>query len=106
MIIINTNPKNPLFEKIKKELDFLNVEYEIKKSWTDELIKQCFVNSLEFCSGHYMSRVRSLNFKQALELINQNPKMLRKLIVINGNRGLADFPKEGLIRKQLRGLLK
>lgn len=32
MIIINTNPKNPLLQKVKEELDFLGVKYEIKKS--------------------------------------------------------------------------
>ena len=106
MIIINTNPQNPLFEKVKEELDFLNVDYEIKKSWTDELIKQCFINNFEFCSGHYMSQIRSLSFEQALEMIHKNPKMLRKLIVINKNKAIADFPKIGLIRKQLKGLLK
>nr|DAF14265.1 MAG TPA: arsenate reductase [Caudoviricetes sp.] len=106
MIIINTNPKNPLFEKVKEELDFLNAEYEIKKSWTDELIKQCFINNFEFCSGHYMSQIRSLRFDQALEMIHKNPKMLRKFIVINGNRSIADFPKVSLVRRQLKGLLK
>lgn len=106
MIIINTNPKNPLFEKVKEELDFLNVKYEIKKSWTDEIIKQCFINNFEFCSGHYMSKIRKLNFDQALEIVHQNPKMLRKFIVINGNKAIADFPKVGLIRKQLKGLIK
>ena len=103
MIIINTNPKNPLLQKVKEELDFLGVKYEIKKSWTDELIKQCFINNFEFCSGHYMGQIRKLNFNQALELTQQNPKMLRKFIVINGNKAIADFPKTGLIRKQLKG---
>lgn len=106
MIIINTNPKNPLLQKVKEELDFLGVKYEIKKSWTDELIKQCFINNFEFCSGHYMSQIRKLNFEQALEMIHKNPKMLRKFIVINGNKAIADFPKVGLIRKQLKGLIK
>ena len=106
MIIINTNPKNPLFEKVKEELDFLNAEYEIKKSWTDELIKQCFINNFEFCSGHYMSQIRCLRFDQALEMIHKNPKMLRKLIVINKNKAIADFPKVSLVRRQLKGLLK
>ena len=106
MIIINTNPKNPLLGKVEEELDFLGVNYEIKKSWTDELIKQCFINDLEFCSGHYMSQIRNLNFEQALEMIHQNPKMLRKFIVINGNKAIADFPKVGHIRKQLKGLLR
>ena len=106
MIIINTNPKNPLFEKVKEELDFLNAEYEIKKSLTDELIKQCFINNFEFCSGHYMSQIRSLRFDQALEMIHKNPKMLRKLIVINKNKAIADFPKVSLVRRQLKGLLK
>lgn len=55
MIIISTNHKNPLLQKVKEELDFLGVKYEIKKTWTDELIKQCFINHFEFCSGHYMS---------------------------------------------------
>ena len=106
MIIINTNPQNPLFEKVKEELDFLNVNYEIKKSWTDELIKQCFVNDFEFCSGHYMSQIRKLNLDQAFEMLHQNPKMLRKFIVINKNKAIADFPKIGLVRKQLKGLMK
>ena len=106
MIIINTNPKNPLLQKVEEELDFLGVKYEIKKSWTDELIKQCFINNFEFCSGHYMSQIRNLNFEQALEMIHKNPKMLRKFIVINKNKAIADFPKIGLIRKQLKGLLK
>lgn len=106
MIIINTNPKNSLFKKLKEELDFLGAKYEIKNSWTDELIKHCFINNFEFCSGHYMSQIRNLNFEQALETIHQNPKMLRKLIVINKNKAVADFPKEGHIRKQLKGLLK
>ena len=53
-----------------------------------------------------MSQIRKLNFEQALEMIHQNPKMLRKFIVINGNKAIADFPKVGLIRKQLKGLLK
>lgn len=106
MIIINTNPKNPLFEKVKEELDFLRVNYEVKKTWTDELIKKCFVNNSEFCSGHYMSQIRKLNFEQALETIHKNPKMLRKFIIINGNKSIADFPKISLVRKQLRGLLK
>lgn len=106
MIIINTNPKNPLLQKVEEELNFLGKNYEMKKSWTDELIKQCFINNFEFCSGHYMSQIRKLNFEQALEMIHRNPKMLRKFIVINGNKAIADFPKVGLIRKQLRGLLK
>ena len=106
MIIISTNPKNQLLQKVKEELDFLGFKYEIKKSWTDELIKQCFINNFEFCSGHYMSQIRKLNFEQALEMIHQNPKMLRKFIVIKGNKAIADFPKIGLIRKQLKGLLK
>lgn len=106
MIIISTNPKNPLLQKVEEELDFLGVKYEIKKSWTDEFIKQCFINNFEFCSGHYMSQIRKLNFEQALEMIHRNPKMLRKFIVINENKAIADFPKVGLIRKQLRGLLK
>ena len=106
MIIISTNPKNPLLGKVEEELDFLGVNYEIKKSWTDELIKQCFVNNFEFCSGHYMSQIRNLNFEQALEVIHKNPKMLRKFIVINGNKSIADFPKISLVRKQLKGLLK
>ena len=106
MVIISTNPKNQLLQKVKEELDFLGVNYEIKKSWTDELIKQCFINNFEFCSGHYMSQIRKLNFEQALEMIHRNPKMLRKFIVINENKAIADFPKVGLIRKQLRGLLK
>ena len=70
------------------------------------LSKKCFVNNFEFCSGHYMSQIRKLNFGQALEMIHKNPKMLRKFIVINGNKAIADFPKIGLIRKQLKGLLK
>ena len=106
MIIVNTNPKNPLFEKVKEELDFSGVKYEIKKQWTDELIKQCFINNFEFCFGHYMSQIRNLNFEQALEMIHQNPKILRKFIVINGNKSIADFPKISLVRKQLKGLLK
>lgn len=106
MIIISTNPKNQLLQKVKEELDFLGVKYEIKKSWTDDLIKQCFVNNFEFCSGHYMSQIRNLNFDQVLELTRQNPKILRKFIVINGNKAIADFPKVGLIRKQLKGLMK
>nr|DAY21354.1 MAG TPA: arsenate reductase [Caudoviricetes sp.] len=106
MVIISTNPKNQLLQKVKEELDFLGVNYEIKKSWTDELIKQCFINNFEFCSGHYMSQIRNLNFEQALEMIHKNPKMLRKFIVINGNKAIADFPKVGLIRKQLKGLIK
>lgn len=106
MIIISTNSKNQLLQKVEEELDFLGINYEVKKSWTDELIKQCFVNNFEFCSGHYMSQIRKLNFEQALEMIHQNPKMLRKLIVINGNKAIADFPKVGLIRKQLKGLIK
>lgn len=106
MIIISTNPKNQLLQKVKEELDFLGKNYEVKKSWTDELIKQCFINNFEFCSGHYMSQIRKLNFEQALEMIHRNPKMLRKFIVINENKAIADFPKVGLIRKQLRGLLK
>lgn len=106
MIIISTNPKNQLLQKVEEELVFLGVNYEVKKSWTDELIKQCFINDFEFCSGHYMSQIRKLNFEQALEMIHQNPKMLRKFIVINGNKAIADFPKVGLIRKQLKGLIK
>lgn len=106
MIIISTNPKNPLLQKVKEELDFLGKNYEVKKSWTDELIKQCFINNFEFCSGHYMSQIRKLNFEQTLEMIHRNPKMLRKFIVINGNKAIADFPKVGLIRKQLKGLIK
>lgn len=106
MIIISTNPKNQLLQKVEEELDFLGVKYEIKKSWTDDLIKQCFVNNFEFCSGHYMSQIRNLNFEQALEMIHKNPKMLRKFIVINGNKSRADFPKISLVRKQLKGLLK
>lgn len=106
MIIISTNPKNQLLQKVKEELDFLGTNYEVKKSWTDELIKQCFINDFEFCSGHYMSQIRKSNFNQALEMIHQNPKMLRKFIVINGNKSIADFPKVGLIRKQLKGLIK
>ena len=106
MIIISTNPKNPLLQKVEEELDFLGVKYEIKKTWTDELIKQCFINNFEFCSGHYMGQIRKLNFEQALEMIHRSPKMLRKFIVINENKAIADFPKVGLIRKQLRGLLK
>ena len=39
-------------------------------------------------------------------LKNQNPKILRKFIVINGNKSIADFPKISLVRKQLKGLLK
>lgn len=54
----------------------------------------------------YMGQIRKLNFNQALELTQQNPKMLRKFIVINGNKAIADFPKVGLIRKQLKGLIK
>lgn len=106
MIIISTNPKNQLLQKVEEELDFLGVKYEIKKSWTDELIKQCFVNNFEFCSGHYMSQIRKLNFDQVLETVHKNPKMLRKFIVINGNKSIADFPKISLVRKQLKGLLK
>lgn len=106
MIIISTNPKNQLLQKVKEELDFLGTNYEVKKSWTDELIKQCFINDFEFCSGHYMNQIRKSNFNQALEMIHQNPKMLRKFIVINGNKSIADFPKVGLIRKQLKGLIK
>ena len=106
MIIISTNPKNPLLQKVKEELDFLGKNYEVKKSWTDELIKQCFINNFEFCSGHYMSQIRNLNFEQALEMIHKNPKMLRKFIVINGNKSIADFTKISLVRKQLKGLLK
>lgn len=106
MIIISTNPKNQLLQKVKEELDFLGVKYEIKKSWTDELIKQCFINNFEFCSGHYMNQIRKSNLDQALEMLHQNPKMLRKFIVINGNKSIADFPKVGLIRKQLKGLMK
>ena len=106
MIIVNTNPKNPLLQKVEEELNFLGKNYEVKKSWTDELIKQCFINNFEFCSGHYMSQIRKLNFEQALEMIHRHPKMLRKFIVINENKAIADFPKVGLIRKQLRGLLK
>ena len=106
MIIINTNPKNPLLQKVEEELNFLGKNYEVKKSWTDELIKQCFINNFEFCSGHYMSQIRKLNFEQALEMIHRNPKMLRKFIVINGNKAIADFPKIGLVRKQLKGLIK
>ena len=106
MIIVNTNPKNPLLQKVEEELNFLGKNYEVKKSWTDELIKQCFINNFEFCSGHYMSQIRKLNFEQALEMIHRNPKMLRKFIVINENTAIADFPKVRLIRKQLRGLSK
>lgn len=106
MIIISTNPKNQLLHKVEEELNFLGVNYEVKKTWTDELIKQCFINNFEFCSGHYMSQIRNLNFEQALEMIHKNPKMLRKFIVINKNKAIADFPKIGLIRKQLKGLLK
>lgn len=106
MIIISTNPKNQLLQKVEEELDFLGVKYEVKKSWTDDLIKQCFINNFEFCSGHYMSQIRKLNLDQALEMLHQNPKMLRKFIVINKNKAIADFPKIGLIRKQLKGLLK
>lgn len=106
MIIISTNPKNQLLQKVEEELDFLGVNYEVKKSWTDELIKQCFINNFEFCSGHYMSQIRNLNFDQVLELTRQNPKILRKFIVINGNKAIADFPKTSLVRKQLKGLLK
>lgn len=106
MIIISTNPKNQLLQKVKEELNFLGKNYEVKKSWTDELIKQCFINNFEFCSGHYMSQIRNLNFEQALEMIHKNPKILRKFIVINGNKSIADFPKISLVRKQLKGLLK
>nr|DAN91859.1 MAG TPA: arsenate reductase [Caudoviricetes sp.] len=53
-----------------------------------------------------MSQIRKLNFEQALEMIHQNPKMLRKFIVIDGNKSIADFPKMSLVRKQLKGLLK
>ena len=106
MIIISTNPKNQLLQKVEEELDFLGVKYEVKKTWTDELIKQCFINNFEFCSGHYMSKIRNLNFEQALEMIHQNPKILRKFIVINKNKAIADFPKMSLVRKQLKGLLK
>lgn len=106
MIIISTNPKNQLLHKVEEELDFLGVNYEVKKIWTDDLIKQCFINNFEFCSGHYMSQIRNLNLDQALEMLHQNPKMLRKFIVINGNKSIADFPKISLVRKQLKGLLK
>lgn len=106
MIIISTNPKNQLMQKVEEELDFLGINYEVKKSWSDELIKQCFINNFEFCSGHYMSQIRNLNFEQALEMIHKNPKMLRKFIVINRNKSIADFPKMSLVRKQLKGLLK
>ena len=106
MIIISTNPKNQLLQKVEEELDFLGVKYEVKKSWTDDLIKQCFINNFEFCSGHYMSQIRKLNLDQALEMLHQNPKMLIKFIVINKNKAIADFHKIGLIRKQLKGLLK
>lgn len=106
MIIISTNPKNQLLHKVEEELDFLGVNYEVKKQWTDEFIKQCFINNFEFCSGHYMSQIRNLNFEQALEMIHKNPKILRKFIVINGNKSIADFPKISLVRKQLKGLLK
>lgn len=106
MIIISTNPKNQLLQKVEEELDFLGVNYEVKKQWTDEFIKRCFINNFEFCSGHYMSQIRNLNFEQALEMIHKNPKILRKFIVINGNKSIADFPKISLVRKQLKGLLK
>lgn len=77
MIIISTNPKNPLLQKVKEELDFLGVKYEIKKSWTDELIKQCFINNFEFCSGHYMGQVRKLNFEQVLEMIHHGRAVVK-----------------------------
>ena len=80
MIIISTNPKNQLLQKVKEELDFLGINYEVKKSWTDELIKQCFINNFEFCSGHYMSQIRKLNFEQALEMIHQIRKQLKGLL--------------------------
>lgn len=31
MIIVNTNPKNPLLQKVEEELNFLGKNYEVKK---------------------------------------------------------------------------
>ena len=42
MIIISTNPKNQLLQKVVEELNFLGVKYEVKKLWSDELIKKMF----------------------------------------------------------------
>ena len=53
MIIISTNPKNQLLQKVEEELDFLGKKYEVKKSWTDEQMKGFYLgNALKYLLRH------------------------------------------------------
>ena len=104
MIIVNMEKETELSRAIEESLTFLGFEFSVKKCWTKELIEECIKHDYEFASSYYMVKIRKLNFSQAMEFIENNPKVLKKIIVIDeaSHKAVADFPKIGLVRKMLR----
>lgn len=104
MIIINTGKETELFKAVEENLKFLGFDFSVKKAWTDELIEECIKHDYEFASSYYMPKIRQLNLSQALAFVEENPKVLRKFVVIDEvkHKAVADFPKISLVRKVLK----
>lgn len=104
MILLKIGDETELSYKIKEELSFLGFDFIEKKAWTDDLIKECIKRNYEFASSYYMPEIRKMNSEQAFDFVKNNPKCLRKLIVIDEEKqkAVADFPKISLTRKTLK----
>lgn len=104
MIIVNIGKETELFKTVEENLEFLGFEFSVKKAWSRELLEECVKHDYEFASSYYMPKIRKLNFSQAVAFVEENPKVLRKFIVIDEvrHKAVADFPKIGLVRKTLK----
>lgn len=104
MIILNIGEESELFKAVKENLKFLGFEYVVKKTWTKELLELSIKGNFEFASSYYMPKIRKMGLEEALIFVENNPKVLRKFIVIDEikNKAVADFPKISLVRKILK----